>query len=338
MARVVIHGGMHKTGTTSVQLAFARNRDELTAYGVAYPGQSEQHGVELNAMHPGWRPAALLQLVEEGLSTGADLIFLSGEVVSTLPDGHLRRLTECLAGHDLTYVFCFRHWRGYLPSRWAQYCRRRDSQSFEQYLQRVLVSDHVDHRFDLVLFRAIVSGPCKVVALSYDNAIAQEGDIVPAVLRAASVPDSLIAKMRSDNWSHVTLDYPGRELCRLINGVIAERVGLPQDDLYYSVLQGRVPVGLFDPIVQLHELQDELNILVAPYVRHNFAEGWEPPAMEALVRNYSHLFANRSEEALFPRSQERHFSYSKIVWSEMPAPLGSSVVAIAEQIVNGMNG
>jgi hypothetical protein len=336
MARVVIHGGMHKTGTTSVQLAFAQNRDKLTSYGIAYPGQSDQHGVQLNAMHPGWSPAALLQLVEEGLSTGADLICLSGEVVSTLPDAHLRRLTECFVAHDLTYIFCFRHWRGFLPSRWAQNSRRRDSQSFEQYLQRVLISDHVDHRFDLVLSRALRSGPCKVVALSYENAIAQEGDIVAAVLRAASVPDLLVAKMRGGDWSHVTLDYASRELSRLVNGVIADRIGLPQDDMYYSVLQGRIPVGLFDPSIRPHELRDEVNILEAHCVQHYFPEGWEPPAMETLVRNYGHLFANRSEEALFPRSQERHFAYSKIVWSEMSAPLGSSVAAIAEQIVNGM--
>ena len=168
------------------------------------------------------------------------------------------------------------------------------------------------------------------------NAIAQEGDIVAAVLRAASVPDLLVAKMRGGDWSHVTLDYASRELSRLVNGVIADRIGLPQDDMYYSVLQGRIPVGLFDPSIRPHELRDEVNILEAHCVQHYFPEGWEPPAMETLVRNYGHLFANRSEEALFPRSQERHFAYSKIVWSGCSAPLGSSVAAIAEQIVNGM--
>jgi hypothetical protein len=90
--------------------------------------------------------------------------------------------------------------------------------------------------------------------------------------------------------------------------------------------------------LRLGKTRSEVNILEAHCLQHDFAEGWEPPAMEPLVRNRSHLFANRSEEALFPRSQERHFAYSKIVWNEMPAPLGGSVVAIAEQIVNGMNG
>src|SRR4051794_26074710 len=40
---ILVHIGMHKTGTTAMQTLFAANRDRLRELGVLYPGQRPDH-------------------------------------------------------------------------------------------------------------------------------------------------------------------------------------------------------------------------------------------------------------------------------------------------------
>ncbi len=57
---VFIHGGMHKTGTTSFQTFMDARRDELLAAGVFYPpGANAQHGLLLYSPRPDWNPAGV---------------------------------------------------------------------------------------------------------------------------------------------------------------------------------------------------------------------------------------------------------------------------------------
>ena len=54
MARLVLHIGTHKTGTSSLQNAFWRRRDLLASHGIIYPdfGTAHSHHGLLGAMHP----------------------------------------------------------------------------------------------------------------------------------------------------------------------------------------------------------------------------------------------------------------------------------------------
>ena len=57
------------------------------------------------------------------------------------------------------FVVSFRHWVDYLPSRYAQNCMRRDSQTFDEYLAALQSCEgHPDLRFDLVLDRMLATG------------------------------------------------------------------------------------------------------------------------------------------------------------------------------------
>ena len=43
LKHLVIHGGIHRTGTTSLQNAFAHNRNALSQAGISYPGKQRNH-------------------------------------------------------------------------------------------------------------------------------------------------------------------------------------------------------------------------------------------------------------------------------------------------------
>ena len=78
--KLFLHAGIHRTGTTSLQRALARNRDRLRAGGIVYPGEETNHQPLVWALHRGQAGAeAVLDLVEAAGTEGADRMILSGE-------------------------------------------------------------------------------------------------------------------------------------------------------------------------------------------------------------------------------------------------------------------
>ena len=58
--KIIIHAGMHKTGTTALQSILAEKRVELRGSGVLYPDCGAQHhGRLLNLRRKGWHPEPL---------------------------------------------------------------------------------------------------------------------------------------------------------------------------------------------------------------------------------------------------------------------------------------
>src|SRR5436309_10865136 len=59
---VLVHVGMHKTGTTAIQSVLAGLRADLEQRGVLYPGEREAHHVEARSLTRntlGWQTAPL---------------------------------------------------------------------------------------------------------------------------------------------------------------------------------------------------------------------------------------------------------------------------------------
>lgn len=245
---VFIHAGMHKTGTSSTQAALYAGRDALIAQGIWYPpGGITEAATLLNVKRSDWHAERLDRALDAARRNGARTLILSLESVSTFAARDFRRLTAAMAGYDLTYLFVFRHWRRYLPSRWLQYVRRRDTQAFGAYIDRVVDDDHVDLRFDLVIRRAIESGRCRVKAISYDQAVEREHGVLAAIFRACGFDCGLQARLiAGSRWHHASLDPDIGEVLRLLNGVAAHRMGLPQDDNYGAVSTGRLMDVPFD--------------------------------------------------------------------------------------------
>ena len=72
---IVIHGGMHKTGTSALQHLLASERDELLNHGVLFPDcESPHHNFVVNTRHPDWTPEPLLSQLN--LAMTGDVYFI----------------------------------------------------------------------------------------------------------------------------------------------------------------------------------------------------------------------------------------------------------------------
>lgn len=340
---VFIHGGMHKTGTTSFQTFMDARRDELLAAGVFYPpGPKGQHGPLLYAIRPDWNPAELRKVVETAIASGASKLVLSAEALTTFPPEALRTVAGCFGDCDLSFVFAFRHWAGYLPSRWAQYCRRRDAQSFPVYLDKVVASQHVDHRFDLILDRATEVAGGKVKAISFDWAVARHGSVVPALLAEMGIDDpATLAAGASQQWVHRNADPELAEITRLVNGALSARFGVAPDELFDNAGAGGITETIYMAHYAVREMPQELREAVTELgrgsaVERSFAADWDPPAARELDR-YRGLFVNLPDEQLFPPRKSSAARYWTIGYADALSVPGMRgfVDRVADKILSG---
>jgi len=322
--RVVIHGGPHKSGTTSFQTLMDASRGRLLDAGVFYPdGPKGQHAVILNTKRPSWEDGGLRGAVDAARAAGAHTLLMSAEVVCSIGVAGFRRLAESLADCDLAFLFVFRHWSTFLPSRWAQNCKRRDSQPLGTYVERTLSwDDHVDHRFDLVLGDCIAGAGASIIAVSFDRAMGEHESVVPALIEALGLPTGLIDAAQSQaGWANATSDRDGIELVRLLNGAVADRLGLPQDDLFVARGEHRQCDTMFSAADALDKLPVEDRHRLIELGRQTQAElsfdaGWRPAAADRLD-DYAGLFVNAPDGAIFPAQRARKETYWALEWPEI---------------------
>ena len=128
---IVLHIGVNKTGTSSLQFACSENHEALSASGILYPkigqGYSAHHGVAFEihrdekknkpgdrwgALDPGW-----LDCLEE-MAIGHDAVVLSSEAFHSL--GNPARVAEVFSGHQVSVVMYLREHFGYVRSWYQQ--------------------------------------------------------------------------------------------------------------------------------------------------------------------------------------------------------------------------
>jgi hypothetical protein len=331
--RVIIHGGMFKTGTTSLQQSMYNNRISLERKGIVYPEtESRQHSVLLNVRDPRWSPEKLRNLALVSDSTKASVLFLSGESATTLSQSQFNRLTACFEGWPVEYIFCIRHWSTYLPSRWAQNCVRRDSQTFGEYLVHSLdpATEHIDTRFDLILSRAVASGAEKVHAVSWDLAMAKDNSSIPEVLRAAALDDSIIQQITSGSERlNVTSGLMNVELCRILNGIIANTLGLEQDELFLAYSEHRECGRFFDLIRITRSLPPAIHGDLALLLEKTGVKRVDLPDFHdlgvLLAEQHYSRFTNVSGPRIFGEAEEADhtFDFVPLPWQNI-LPLAQS--------------
>jgi hypothetical protein len=166
--RLFLHVGLHKTGTTSIQMRFFNNAEVLRRKGFLYPlGRFDrfhsQHSAIADLTAPD-RHDDLISLLRgvwrEAKESGCHSVVLSGERLSTLPDAQLATLRDALAetGFDATVLAFFRAYSDYVrsvvaasmlaaeyatPARLAARVKRYDPQKAAEKLIRVFGADKV---------------------------------------------------------------------------------------------------------------------------------------------------------------------------------------------------
>jgi hypothetical protein len=207
--RVVLHIGVHKTGTTSIQNWAHQNRDDLrTRLGLdVYFGRlGGKNHIELpllcmrsdrnlhaRVMHPdsclpSWHAETRRHIAEQ-LASPAPSMFISAESLSFLryPD-ELATLRELLGSREVRVIVFLRDPQDYLRSYRAQvekmgYAPSRYPESFNYVEPDTWLID-----FDRLLGAYTDAfGPESVTVLSYEDALAAHGSAIPAVAEAAGL-------------------------------------------------------------------------------------------------------------------------------------------------------
>jgi hypothetical protein len=181
----LLHIGLMKTGTTSLQNAASALRPQLLSRGVRYPGEGLNHRNALLAlMDRGWGwgtspdPAAWEGLRAEIEAERDRRVWIGHELLSEADDDQVRRFREGL-GENAHVVVTLRGYGAVLPSAWQQMMKGGRLQTFEQWLRAVLAEQPRQPRArleaarldqgDVVARWAEVFGPQNVTVVVVDK-------------------------------------------------------------------------------------------------------------------------------------------------------------------------
>lgn len=144
---VLLHIGVHKTGTTALQAAFADAREELLASGVSYPGKLQaQHRAALAVLGRPWgwnnRGGSVLDRAHfdrlcARVAEHPGRVVISSEFFCEAPEDVAKDVVASLGGRRVHVVVTLRNLGRLLPSSWQQYLKYGLTTHYEPWLQDV---------------------------------------------------------------------------------------------------------------------------------------------------------------------------------------------------------
>jgi hypothetical protein len=143
----LLHIGIPKTGTTTIQRSAAYHRQQLLEHGVCYPGTSLNHREAVSALMSrslGWKnseqtPAMAVwnRIEREVKTTTADRSLVSHEFACESTDEQAHRFLEAL-GPKTHVVITLRGFADLLGSSWQQYVKAGYQKSYAAWLKAIL--------------------------------------------------------------------------------------------------------------------------------------------------------------------------------------------------------
>ncbi len=130
---VLLHVGVHKTGTTAIQAALADARPELKAAGVTYPGKLQaQHRAALAVLGRPWgwnqRGGAVMDRrhfdrLARRVGSHGQRVVVSSEFFCEADEATAAAVARDLGGDRVRVVVTLRNLGKLLPSSWQQYLK-----------------------------------------------------------------------------------------------------------------------------------------------------------------------------------------------------------------------
>lgn len=179
MKKLVIHMGIHKTGSSALQFLFAQNRDYLKKEGIIYPKyekdlSSKGHVCSGNGgmigyyfTKPLWKPKniKLEKIIKSWLKDDAKyLIFSSEEIYLYIDNKKLERLKNLVEknGSKIEFIFYLRSMAGYTYSYYNQMVRAGYDKDMS-----IFINDDIDKPYKTML--QLNDMGFDVVARNYDT-------------------------------------------------------------------------------------------------------------------------------------------------------------------------
>ncbi|MEM8788554.1 MAG: hypothetical protein AAGE76_09855 [Pseudomonadota bacterium] len=192
MARVILHIGMEKTGSSALQRFFARNRVMLRMAGLRYPrmegAPAESHCDLVDAIAADGTGAELVETYAAAVEDAATTL-ISAEGLSAPDPGFAQAFGPWAERFDVTVVVFLRR-----QDEWALSAYRQavidpgvaEARGFADWLDDPVTRARLDYATMLEGWNAVF-GADRIRVLRYPHEI----PVVPAFLRAAGLPDRL---------------------------------------------------------------------------------------------------------------------------------------------------
>jgi hypothetical protein len=151
-ARVFLHIGEPKTGTTSIQQIMWRNRSELAAQGVVLPGHHPQdhfrasqdlRGIEKLASDPAGSWTGEWEILARQAQQAPKAAVISHELFSAADSGQAERAVRSLEPAEVHVVLTVRDMSTLLPAEWQETVKHRNTLGWEDWLADVIDRESV---------------------------------------------------------------------------------------------------------------------------------------------------------------------------------------------------
>jgi hypothetical protein len=263
----LLHIGIPKTGTTTLQRAAAYNRKELLARGVCYPGASMNHREAISALMErslGWKngdeqtPSIKVwnRIAAEVRKTTAARSLISHEFACESDDEQAQRFLDEL-GPQTHVVIALRGFADVLGSSWQQYVKSGYRKPYGTWLKAVLGKRSALHTTPTFYRRndqpAIVrrwtrlAGPDRVTVVVTDKSRPEQ--LVNAFEDMLDLPRGLLTAPWVGGYAaNRSLSAPEAELLRRVNRILraegftwARYSDLMRDGLVARIQEDRSP-------------------------------------------------------------------------------------------------
>jgi hypothetical protein len=142
--RVIVHVGLPKTGTTFLQRVLARNRNEMRALGVLYPGPNADHFFAAQDLldrpfkgHRDQRVESAWSALAAKTRGAATTVVVSHELLATARDKEIDRLLRDLAPREVTVLATVRDLPRQVLAVWQEDVKNGSTRTFDEFLTRV---------------------------------------------------------------------------------------------------------------------------------------------------------------------------------------------------------
>lgn len=237
---IVLHIGVHKSGTTSLQTRLAAVRPQLAARGITYAGPD--HASHLPAMALvgtvfGWgvrdpqRDEQLWNEFAESIRETRGRVMISSEFFCQADDVQARRAVDELGADRVHLVLGLRHLGALLPSSWQQYLKTGRRIGYETWLRAVL-ADPPDNGPTPSFWRrndvpALLRRWSALVPADRMTVVIADGTpdrLSGVTAQLLGVPESLLAAQLGDHRGNRSMTVAEAELVRAVNKVARQRI------------------------------------------------------------------------------------------------------------------
>lgn len=260
---IILHIGVHKTGSTALQAALAAARPELKRQGILYPGSDEAHhaaawavtgftmgfGNEATSVRPrNWSTLARQARRHKGR------VVISSEFFGRMRPAAVRKVVDELGADRVHVVFAVRRLGDLLPSSWQQYLKTGFSVTYRDWLKDVLTTGAPTttkgfwYRAD---FAALVRRWSKVVPPERITAVILDPADRELLFRATedllALPSGWLDPYRAAGRDNRSMTAPEAEAIRRLNEVVRDRIGWSdysqriRHGAIVAIVEGRVP-------------------------------------------------------------------------------------------------